>query len=31
MAEGTTVITKADNILRGYDRIVDKLKGLSVK
>ena len=30
MAEGTTTITKADNILRGYDRIVEKFRGLSV-
>lgn len=30
MAEGTTVINKADNILRGYDRIVEKFRGLSV-
>ena len=30
MAEGTTVINKADNILCGYDRIVEKFRGLSV-
>ena len=30
MAKGTTVINKADNILRGYDRIVEKFRGLSV-
>ena len=30
MAKGTTVISKADNILRGYDRIVEKFRGLSV-
>ncbi|SEM83137.1 UDP-N-acetylglucosamine 1-carboxyvinyltransferase [Ligilactobacillus sp. WC1T17] len=30
MAQGTTVINKADNILRGYDRIVEKFRGLSV-
>lgn len=30
MAQGETVITQADNILRGYDRIVDKFRGLSV-
>ncbi|WP_295731748.1 UDP-N-acetylglucosamine 1-carboxyvinyltransferase [uncultured Limosilactobacillus sp.] len=29
MAEGTTVIHKADNILRGYDRIVWKLNRLN--
>ena len=29
-AKGTTVINKADNILRGYDRIVEKFRGLSV-
>ncbi|WP_225046617.1 UDP-N-acetylglucosamine 1-carboxyvinyltransferase [Lacticaseibacillus kribbianus] len=28
MAEGETVITKAENILRGYDRVIMKLKGL---
>ena len=28
MASGTTIITKAENILRGYDRIVYKLKQL---
>ncbi|MFT8754726.1 MAG: UDP-N-acetylglucosamine 1-carboxyvinyltransferase [Lacticaseibacillus paracasei] len=28
MAEGTTTITKVDNILRGYDRVVMKLRGL---
>ena len=31
MAKGTTIINHADNILRGYERIVDKLAGLSVK
>jgi UDP-N-acetylglucosamine 1-carboxyvinyltransferase len=31
MAKGTTVINKADNILRGYERIVEKMAGLSVK
>ena len=30
MAKGTTIINKADNILRGYDRIVEKFRGLSV-
>ena len=30
MADGTTMITKADNILRGYDRIVEKFRGLNV-
>ncbi len=30
MAKGTTVINNADNILRGYDRIVEKMRGLSV-
>lgn len=30
MAQGKTIITQADNILRGYDRIVDKFRGLSV-
>lgn len=30
MAKGTTVINKADNILRGYDQIVEKFRGLSV-
>ena len=30
MAKGVTTINKADNILRGYERIVDKFKGLSV-
>lgn len=30
MAKGTTVINKADNILRGYDRIAEKFRGLSV-
>lgn len=30
MADGTTTITKADNILRGYDRIVEKFRGLNV-
>lgn len=29
MATGTTIIDKADNILRGYDRIVQKLTGLN--
>lgn len=29
MAQGTTVIDNADNILRGYDRIVEKLTGLN--
>lgn len=29
LAEGTTVITHADNILRGYDRIVHKLTALN--
>ena len=29
MAHGTTVIHKADNILRGYDRIVWKLNRLN--
>jgi UDP-N-acetylglucosamine 1-carboxyvinyltransferase len=28
MADGQTVITKAGNILRGYDRVVQKLRGL---
>ena len=28
MAEGTTVITEADNILRGYDNLVKKLTKL---
>ncbi|WP_461224941.1 UDP-N-acetylglucosamine 1-carboxyvinyltransferase [Lacticaseibacillus suihuaensis] len=28
MAEGETVITKAENILRGYDRVIMKLQGL---
>ncbi|KRL41267.1 UDP-N-acetylglucosamine 1-carboxyvinyltransferase [Liquorilactobacillus nagelii DSM 13675] len=31
MAKGTTVINKADNILRGYERIVEKMAGLSIK
>ncbi len=31
MSEGTTTILKADNILRGYDRIVDKFRGLHVE
>lgn len=31
MARGTTIINHADNILRGYERIVDKMAGLSVK
>lgn len=30
MAHGTTTITRADNILRGYERIVDKFAGLGV-
>lgn len=30
MAQGTTTITNADNILRGYDRIVEKFRGLHV-
>ncbi len=30
MSKGTTTIIKAENILRGYERIVDKLRGLSV-
>ena len=30
MAEGTTVIEHADHILRGYDRIVEKFRNLSV-
>ena len=29
MAEGTTVIEDADNILRGYDSIIRKLTSLS--
>ncbi|CAI2631071.1 UDP-N-acetylglucosamine 1-carboxyvinyltransferase [Apilactobacillus apinorum] len=29
MAEGTTVIDNADNILRGYDNIIDKLTNLN--
>ncbi|UQS84997.1 UDP-N-acetylglucosamine 1-carboxyvinyltransferase [Apilactobacillus apisilvae] len=29
MAEGTTVISNADNILRGYDNIIDKLTDLN--
>ena len=28
MAEGDTTITKAENILRGYDRVIQKLRGL---
>ena len=28
MADGDTVINDADHILRGYDRIQDKLAGL---
>ncbi|WP_125706622.1 UDP-N-acetylglucosamine 1-carboxyvinyltransferase [Lacticaseibacillus daqingensis] len=28
MADGETVITKAENILRGYDRVIAKLRGL---
>ena len=28
MANGETTITKVDNILRGYDRVVMKLQGL---
>lgn len=31
MSKGTTVINNADNILRGYERIIDKLRGLSIK
>lgn len=31
MAKGTTVINNADNILRGYDRIVEKMRQLSVE
>ena len=31
MASGTTVINDADNILRGYDRIVDKLTALNAR
>src|SRR5699024_5073086 len=30
MSEGLTTILKADNILRGYDRIVEKFHGLHV-
>lgn len=30
MADGTTVIEHADHILRGYDRIVEKFRNLSV-
>ncbi|KRM00051.1 UDP-N-acetylglucosamine 1-carboxyvinyltransferase [Liquorilactobacillus satsumensis] len=30
MSEGTTTIINAENILRGYERIVEKLRGLSV-
>ncbi|MHC5522519.1 UDP-N-acetylglucosamine 1-carboxyvinyltransferase [Ligilactobacillus saerimneri] len=30
MADGVTTINRADNILRGYERIIDKFKGLSV-
>ncbi|MCQ2556714.1 MAG: UDP-N-acetylglucosamine 1-carboxyvinyltransferase [Ligilactobacillus sp.] len=30
MSHGTTVIENAEHILRGYDRIVEKFKGLSV-
>lgn len=30
MSNGTTMIVKAENILRGYERIVAKLRGLSV-
>lgn len=30
MAQGTTVINDADNILRGYDRIVEKMHDLAV-
>ncbi len=30
MADGTTVIEHADNILRGYDRIITKFRGLHV-
>ncbi|MCT6903575.1 MAG: UDP-N-acetylglucosamine 1-carboxyvinyltransferase, partial [Lactobacillus sp.] len=29
MAQGTTVIDNADNILRGYDNIIDKLTNLN--
>ncbi|MBA1395386.1 UDP-N-acetylglucosamine 1-carboxyvinyltransferase, partial [Lactobacillus sp. XV13L] len=28
MAEGTTVINQAENIMRGYDCIIDKLQSL---
>ncbi len=28
MADGETTITKAENILRGYDRVIMKLRGL---
>ena len=28
MAEGDTIITKVDNILRGYSHVVQKLQGL---
>src|SRR5699024_607716 len=31
MSEGLTTILKADNILRGYDRIVEKFHGLHVE
>ena len=31
MAKGTTVISKADNILRGYDNIIGKLTNLHAK
>lgn len=30
MSKGTTTIVNAENILRGYERIVEKLRGLSV-
>jgi UDP-N-acetylglucosamine enolpyruvyl transferase len=29
MADGQTVINNAENILRGYDRVVEKLSNLS--
>lgn len=31
MSKGVTTITNADNILRGYERIVEKLRGLDVE
>lgn len=31
MSKGVTTITHADNILRGYERIIDKLRGLNVE